>query len=422
MIPEISKPAVCIHIVTMTRFIYVYLSRDRSDGMRYTLAILFTVMVHSCSGQMNDIQTGADQLEKVLPQLTGKRLAVVANQTSEVQGTHLVDTLLALGGNQFTIQKVFAPEHGFRGDIDDGVLVSDETDPVTGVPIISLYGKHKKPSEEDLSGVDLVIFDIQDVGTRFYTYISTLHYVMEACAENGVPLLVLDRPNPNDGYIDGPILEPQFITFVGMHPIPVVYALTIGEVAMMINGEKWLRDGVQCDLTVVPCANYYHGRPYSLPVKPSPNLPNDHAIRIYPSTCFFEGTVISEGRGTLMPFEVYGHPDLPGSFSFVPEGIRGMSMYPKLKGETCYGEDLREFTPEGGWNRIELRWLLDAYAKFPDKKNFFLPFFESLAGTDALRKQIVAGWTEERIRSSWQAGLDRYRETRKRYLLYDDGL
>ncbi|MCA1747246.1 MAG: DUF1343 domain-containing protein, partial [Bacteroidales bacterium] len=292
---------------------------------------------------MDKIQTGAEQLEKIIPLLGEKNLAIVANQTSEVQGVHLVDTLLLLSENRFVIRKVFAPEHGFRGDIDDGVAVSDETDPATGIPIVSLYGRHKKPTSEDLAGVDLVIFDIQDVGTRFYTYISTLHYVMEACAENNVPLLVLDRPNPNDGFIDGPLLEPQFSSFVGMHPIPVVYGLTIGEVAMMINGEEWLRDGLQCDLEVIPCANYYHGREYALPVNPSPNLPNDHAIRIYPSTCFFEGTVISEGRGTLMPFEVYGHPDLPGSFSFVPEGIDGMSMYPKLKGETCYGEDLRGF-------------------------------------------------------------------------------
>lgn len=377
-------------------------------------------MVESCSGQMNNIQPGAEQLEKIIPLLGERNLAIVANQTSVVKGVHLVDTLLSLSENRFVIRKVFAPEHGFRGDIDDGVAVSDETDPSTGIPIVSLYGRHKKPTEEDLAGVDLIIFDIQDVGTRFYTYISTLHYVMEACSENNVPLLVLDRPNPNDGFIDGPLLEPQFSSFVGMHPIPVVYGLTIGEVALMINGEGWLREGVQCDLTVIPCANYYYGREYALPVKPSPNLPNDHAIRIYPSTCFFEGTVISEGRGTLMPFEVYGHPDLPGSFSFVPEGIEGMSMYPKLKGETCYGEDLRGFVPDDGWRRIELGWLLDAYQKFPDKKNFFLPFFESLAGTDRLRQQIIAGWTEEQIRASWQAGLEKYMGIRKRYLLYED--
>mgnify|MGYP005854992115 CR=1 FL=1 len=389
--------------------------------MRYIVVIILIFMVESCSGQMDNLRTGAEQLEKIIPLLGEKNLAIVANQTSVVNGVHLVDTLLSLSEIRFVIRKVFAPEHGFRGDIDDGVAVSDETDPSTGIPIVSLYGRHKKPTAEDLAGVDLVVFDIQDVGTRFYTYISTLHYVMEACAENEVPLLVLDRPNPNDGFIDGPLLEPQFSSFVGMHPIPVVYALTIGEVAMMINGEEWLREGVQCNLTVIPCANYYHGREYALPVKPSPNLPNDHAIRIYPSTCFFEGTVISEGRGTLMPFEVYGHPDLPGSFSFVPEGIEGMSMYPKLKGETCYGEDLRGFVPDEGWSRIELRWLLDAYQKFPDKKNFFLPFFESLAGTDRLRQQIIAGWSEKQIRASWQKDLEKFREIRKNYLIYEDG-
>ncbi len=372
---------------------------------------------------MNAIRTGAEQLEKVLPLLENRHIAVVANQTSVISETHLVDTLTALsdaGGHAITIRKVFAPEHGFRGNVDDGVTVKDEVDPVTGIPLISLYGKQKKPTEEDLADVDLVVFDIQDVGARFYTFISTLHYVMEACAENSVPLLVLDRPNPNGGYTDGPILEPQWSTFVGMHPIPVVYGLTIGELALMINGEGWLRNGGRCDLTVIPCENYNHGRPYSLPVKPSPNLPNDHAIKIYPSTCFFEGTVISEGRGTLTPFELYGHPDLPGDFSFVPMAIEGMSMHPKLKGETCYGEDLREFSPEGGWNRIELRWLLDAYAKYPDKGNFFLPFFESLAGTDVLRQQIIAGWTEDRIRASWQPGLERYRMVRENYLLYND--
>ncbi len=399
---------------------HYYLYNASYEYMRKIFLPILLIMLNSCNGQTDGIKTGAEQLEKIVPMLHGKQLAIVANQTSVVQGTHLVDTLFSLAADSYTILKIFAPEHGFRGDIDDGVAVSDETDPQTGIPIVSLYGRQKKPAGDALDGIGLVVFDIQDVGTRFYTYISTLHYVMEACAENSIPLMLLDRPNPNDGYIDGPLLERQFSSFVGMHPIPVVYALTIGEVAMMINGEGWLHDGIQCDLTVVPCENYYHGREYSLPVKPSPNLPNDHAIRIYPSTCFFEGTVISEGRGTMMPFEVYGHPDLPGSFSFIPEGIPGMSVYPKLKGKTCYGEDLRGFVPEGGWSRIELRWLLDAYGKFPDKKSFFLPFFESLAGTDVLRKQIIAGWKEEEIRRSWQAGLEKFRGVRQRYLLYED--
>lgn len=365
------------------------------------------------------MQTGADQLEKFLPLIEGKNIAIVANQTTEINGIHLVDTLLTIAEGKFTIRKVFAPEHGFRGMVDDGVAVNDETDTRTGLPIISLYGKNKKPTAEMLTGVDLVIFDIQDVGVRFYTFISTMHYVMEACLENKIPLIVLDRPNPNGNYIDGPILEPEFRSFVGMHPIPVVHGLTIGELAMMINGEGWLEGGGKCDLTVIPCTNYSHNSQYSLPVKPSPNLPNDHTIKIYPSTCFFEGTVISEGRGTLNPFEVYGHPDLTGSYSYTPKSIKGMEMNPKYKGEICYGEDLRSFNPEGGWQRLELRWLIDAYEKYPDKDNFFKPFFEKLAGTENLRLQIIEGRSEEDIRQSWETGLDRYRKIRGKYLIYE---
>ncbi len=336
-------------------------------------------------------------------------------------GVHLADTLLSLGksGNDFTLVKVFAPEHGFRGQIDDGVEVADETDIRTGLPIISVYGRNKKPLPGQLEDIDVVIFDIQDVGVRFYTFISTMHYMMEACAENGIHMVVLDRPNPNGDYIDGPILEPAFRSFVGMHPIPVVHGLTIGELALMINGEGWLKDGVKCELTVIPCKNYTHETSYNLPVKPSPNLPNDHSIRIYPSTCFFEGTVISEGRGTHNPFEVYGHPDLPGSYSFIPQSIEGMEMNPKFKGIECHGEDLREFVPEGGWHQLELRWLLDAYSKMPDKKSFFRPFFNLLAGTDKLRRQIEQGYSEQQIRETWQADLENYRATRERYLLYD---
>ena len=388
--------------------------------MRIVLTIVSIVTFYSCSGQMKHIETGASQTSRYIPLLQGKNIAIVANQTSMVDKRHLVDTLLAMGesGNVFSIAKVFAPEHGFRGTVDDGVTVHDEVDTRTGLPIVSLYGKNRKPTAAMLEDVDLVIFDIQDVGVRFYTFISTMHYVMESCAEQDIPVIVLDRPNPNGDYTDGPVLDTAFRSFVGMHPIPVVHGLTTGELAMMINGEGWLEGGIHCNLTVIPCLHYTHDSTYSLPVKPSPNLPNDHTIKIYPSTCFFEGTVISEGRGTLHPFEVYGHPDLPGSYSFVPESIEGMEMHPKFKGVTCHGEDLRGYVPAKGWHRLEIKWVLDAYAKFPDKENFFRPFFDLLAGTDAFRGQIIAGWTEEEIRNSWQEGLNRYNQLRKKYLLY----
>lgn len=390
--------------------------------MRITWVYIIFFIFNSCNGQMKEISTGAEQTIRYLPLIEGKNIALVANQTSVVGEVHLVDTLLTLSmaDYDFRIARVFAPEHGFRGDIDDGVAVSDEVDRRTGIPIVSVYGRNKKPSDDQLEDIDVVIFDIQDVGARFYTFISTMHYVMEACAENGIPLIILDRPNPNGNYVDGPILEPAFSSFVGMHPIPVVHGLTMGELSGMINGEKWLRDGVQCDVTVIPCKNYTHTDAYALPVKPSPNLPNDHTIRLYPSTCFFEGTVISEGRGTLHPFEVYGHPDLPGDYSFVPKSIEGMEMHPKFKGDTCYGNDLRSWMPESGWKQIELKWLLDAYASFPDKQQFFRPFFDLLAGTDELKKQIINGWSEQEIRRSWQSDLAAYRQMREKYLLYAD--
>ncbi|HKK61787.1 MAG TPA: DUF1343 domain-containing protein [Bacteroidales bacterium] len=375
-------------------------------------------MINSCNGQNDQIMTGADQIEKYIPLLHGKRVAVVANQTSEVNGTHLVDTLLHYKA-KFQVVKVFAPEHGFRGVIDDGVVVKDETDVRTGLPIISLYGKNKKPTAEVLSDVDIVIFDIQDVGARFYTFISTMHYVMEACAEYDIPVMVLDRPNPNGNYVDGPVLKPDFKSFVGMHPIPVVHGVTVGELAKMINGEGWLDKGIQCDLTVIACKNYSHKTPYSLPVKPSPNLPDDHTIRIYPSTCFFEGTVISEGRGTHFPFRIYGHPQLEGNYTFTPKAIPGMETNPKFKNERCFGEDLRSFEPQDGWHRLYLGWVIDAYKKFPDKEHFFRSFFDLLAGTDQLRIQIQDGVSEEEIRKSWQDELAAYKNIRRKYLLYD---
>ena len=389
--------------------------------MRLLISILLSLhcLFVACSQEETLVRSGAERMDQYLPLLAGKEFALVANHTSVVQGAHLVDTLLSSGITKRQLVKVFAPEHGFRGEQAAGARVEGGVDPVTGIPVVSLYGKHKKPEPKDLEGLNLVVFDLQDVGARFYTYISTLHYVMEACAENRIPLLVLDRPNPNGGYVDGPVLEPEFSSFVGMHPIPVVYGLTIGELAGMINGEAWLNSGIKCELKVIPCEHYTHGTPYSLPVSPSPNLANDHAILMYPSTCFFEGTIISEGRGTAMPFEVYGHPNLEGDFSFTPELIPGVSGDPKFKGQRCLGADLRDFVPSEGWTRLQLQWLLDAYHKYPQKSEFFISYFEKLAGTSELRRQIEAGWDESRIRASWQAGLDRYMDIRKAYLIYD---
>ena len=377
-------------------------------------------LVGACTPGGDPVKGGAERIGHYLPLIADKQVALVANHTSMVGGVHLVDTLLASGLSKDQIVKVFAPEHGFRGKLAAGVSVEDGRDPLTGIAVVSLYGPNKKPGAEALRDVEMVVLDLQDVGTRFYTYISTLHYVMEACAEQEIPLLVLDRPNPNGDYVDGPVLDPAFASFVGMHPIPVVYGLTMGELAGMINGEGWLQGGQTCELTVVPCEGYFHGAPISLPVSPSPNLGNDHAIRMYPSTCFFEGTVISEGRGTDMPFEIYGHPELPGEFSFTPVEIPGVARNPKFEGQVCFGADLRDFLPENGWQRIHLHWLLEAYEAFPRKGDFFTPYFDKLAGTDALRIQVLAGWDEQRIRESWQEALEEYRAKRSNYLLYEE--
>lgn len=394
-----------------------YLFLESMKSMISTLLVLHCFLA-GCSSENVPVETGADQMGEWLPLIYGKKLALVANHTSLVGDVHLVDTLFSLGKRVTMLYNVFVPEHGFRGNVDAGLEVENGYDPETGIPVISLYGNHKKPSPEDMNGLDLVIFDLQDVGTRFYTYISTLHYVMEACAENNMPLMVLDRPNPNSGYVDGPVMEPEYTSFVGMHPIPVVYGLTIGELAQMINGEGWLKDGRKCELTVIPCSNYYRGKPFTLAVNPSPNLTSYHALQMYPSTCFFEGTVISEGRGTPSPFELYGHPRMEGTFSFTPVSIPGKSTHPKFQDQLCFGEDLRNFVPPDGWTRIRLQWLLDAYEKFPEKEEFFLPYFEKLAGTGDLRKQIIAGWNETRIRDSWSKKLEDYRSMREKYLIY----
>jgi uncharacterized protein YbbC (DUF1343 family) len=382
--------------------------------------LILNALLAACSSDSDQVRCGADRMDQYLHLISGRRIALVANHTSVVGGRHLVDTLLDSGIGKDQIVKVFAPEHGFRGDQAAGVQIEDGTDPQTGIPVASLYGSHKKPEPGELDGIELMIFDLQDVGARFYTYISTLHYVMEACAENGIPMLLLDRPNPNGGYVDGPVLDTAFRSFVGMHPIPVVYGLTIGELAGMINGEGWLNKGIRCDLTVIPCEGYYHGIRYSMPVSPSPNLASDHAILMYPSTCFFEGTVLSEGRGTSMPFEVYGHPELSGGFSFTPVAIDGVAKNPKFEGQRCYGADLRGFSPQEGWTRIHLEFLMDAYRDFPEKEKFFTSYFSLLAGTDKLRKMVEEGWEEEGIRASWQAELDAYKMKRREYLIYEE--
>jgi uncharacterized protein YbbC (DUF1343 family) len=365
------------------------------------------------------IQPAAAYLPAYLPLLKGKRIAVVANPTSTIGQTHLVDTLTSLG---ITIRCIFGPEHGFRGNEPDGKGIANETDPATGIPVISLYGDHKKPLPADLNSVDLVVFDIQDVGVRFYTYISTLTLVMEACAEKDIPLLLLDRPNPHGYYVDGPVLDTAFASFVGMHPVPVVYGMTIGEYARMVNGENWLPDGRHCELTVIPCRNYTHASRYALPVRPSPNLPDMNSVYLYPSLCLFEGTIMSVGRGTRTPFRMYGHPEYPGgNFEFRPEPIPGMSENPPFKGQLCRGvnvEDQASVIRTQG--HLELSWLLDACRKMNKKENFFSSYFDKLAGNDLLRRQILEGKSEKEIRKSWAPDLHHFMKIRKKYLLYRD--
>ena len=362
------------------------------------------------------LQTGAEQTGRYVPLLQGKRVAMVVNQTSVIGNSHEVDSLLALGVN---IKLIYAPEHGFRGDADAGAHVSNATDTKTGLPIISLYGKNKKPTAQQLQDIDVVLFDIQDVGARFYTYISTMHYVMEACAEQNKQVLVLDRPNPNGYYVDGPVLEPKYKSFVGMHPIPVVHGLTVGELAHMINGEKWLAGQKSCQLTVIPVAHYTHRMRYSLPVKPSPNLPNDLAIQLYPSICLFEGTQVSVGRGTDWPFQVIGSPYYTQkAFSFTPRSVPGATNPPFLN-QVCYGKKLGPADIPG---KFSLAFILDFYQNSSRQQTFFNSnnFFNTLAGTDKLQAQIRAGRSEAEIRASWQPALQQYKALRRKYLLYPD--
>lgn len=351
----------------------------------------------------------------------GKRIGITANHTALIEGTHLVDTLISAGAE---VVRIFAPEHGFRGNLADGATVKDGRDARTGLPVISLYGKNKKPAADYLKDLDLMVFDIQDVGARFYTYISSLHYVMEACAEAGIPVAVLDRPNPHRRYTDGPVLRPEFSSFVGMHPVPAVYGLTIGEYAQMINGEGWLKGKVTCELEVYPCENYTAATLYELPVPPSPNLPDMAAVYLYPSLCFFEGTAVSVGRGTPNPFTVIGAPgNRSGDFEFVPLPVPGVSDHPPQEGEKCRGYNLRgQIDLAAPPDSINIEWLVQMYREAQDASAFFLKtgFIDKLAGTDRLRKDILAGKTAAEIRASWQADLAAFEEVRRKYVIYPE--
>lgn len=414
------------------------------NNMKYLLLLLFSLTVISCkttqaattvalvkaniadpknpapnkavviyNSKAVNFGAGADNFDGFSPLLKDKKVGVVTNQSGILlNDTQIVDFLVF---KKVDVVRIFAPEHGFRGTADAGELIIDGKDTRTGLPIISLYGDNKKPKPEQLAGIDIMVFDLQDVGARFFTYISTLHYLMEACAENNIPLIILDRPNPNGGIIDGPILEPENASFVGMHPIPVLHGMTIGEYAKMINGEKWLKNGIQCEITIIACSAYTREMPYSLIVKPSPNLPNDMAINLYASLCFFEGTNVSIGRGTDKQFQVYGSPYLPYiNFCFTPMPNVG-AKDPPLNGKECFGEDLSGIAKV---DRLELKWLINAYNSTADKSKFFNSYFTKLAGTKKLQQQIEAGMSALDIRASWETGLIEFKDIREKYLIY----
>lgn len=401
--------------------------------MTYMLSILMLLLLGSCGSttpstpttppavsdtKRTELKLGIERTQEYIPQLAGKKVGLVVNHTTLFpNGTHLADSLVALGVN---VETIFAPEHGFRGDADAGATIKDGKDAKTGLPIVSLYGKNKKPSPEQLQDLDIVLFDIQDVGVRYYTYPSTMHYVMEACAENGKECIVLDRPNPNGDYVDGPVLDRKFASFVGMNPVPVVHGLTSAELALMINGEGWLEGKKNCNLTVVPCTGYTHSQVYELPVKPSPNLPNLQSIRLYPSICLFEPTIVSVGRGTDTQFQVIGAPNkVYGPYEFIPTDKPG-AQNPPNEGKVCYGLDLRDVnTRKLGFS---LKYMIDFYHKAPDKSKFFTSesFFDKLAGTDMIRKMMVAGKSEKEIRAAYTPALNEYKEMRKKYVLYAD--
>ena len=404
--------------------------------MKTKFALLFALVVviqTGCYSQkktktipQNQIATGAEQTDKYLPLLKGKRVAMMANPTSIIGKTHLVDSLKSLGVN---IVKVFGPEHGFRGNASAGAVIEDEIDSKSGIPIISLYGRKNKPSKEDMADVDVLIYDLQDVGVRFYTNINALSRLMESCHESGKPMIILDRPNPNAYLIDGPILDMKFRSGIGMFPLPMSHGLTVGEFAQMANGEGWLTNGVKCDLTIIPVANYNHTMPYTLPVAPSPNLNTQQAIMLYPSTCMFEGTYLNHGRGTYFPFTVLGSPELKGiyDFSYTPTGIKGMAETPLFMNQVCYGLDLRQYDVEKlrASGKINIQWIMELYNKHPYKEKFFdsrlsnqMNNIEIQIGSGLFRNQIIEGTSEEEIRKTWEPGLSNYKEMRKKYLLY----
>ncbi|TLX75713.1 DUF1343 domain-containing protein [Labilibacter sediminis] len=386
---------------------------------RLLLALCVLVCLYSCTPiqKVNaQVIPGANSFSEYIDHIRGKRVALLVNHTSVIDDVHLVDTLLSYN---ISVTTIFAPEHGFRGKKDAGESVNDQVDQETGIPIVSLYGKNKKPTNNQLENVDVVLFDIQDVGVRFYTYISSMHYMMEACAENNKQLIVLDRPNPNGDYFSGPILKPDFKSFVGMHPIPVVHGLTVGELSKMINEEGWLKGGKKCELQVVMVKNWNHNTKYNLPIKPSPNLPNYNSVRLYPSLCFFEATKVSVGRGTYFPFQVIGYPDKStGDFMFIPQSIEGMAKKPKQEGVKCYGIDLRESTEQ---HKLDLSYFISFYNRYGNQSSFGLDerWFNLLAGNGQLIKDIKTGLTLHEIEQSWQEELQGYSKLRDKYLLYD---
>jgi uncharacterized protein YbbC (DUF1343 family) len=431
--------------ISANHFLYYFYYYSKPKTMKKLRAVFFVIIMSAiyCScyskqpqglaqdnntptSRSEKIKTGADQIEKYISYLKGKRIGMLANQTSIIGNKHLVDSFKTLGIN---IVKVFGPEHGFRGNASAGAKVADEVDQATGIPVISLYGAKNKPSLQDLADVDVMLYDLQDVGCRFYTNINALVRFMEACAENGKELIILDRPNPNAYFVDGPILDMNLKSGIGMFPIPISHGLTIGEFAQMANGEGWLTNKMKCKIKIITVANYNHDMPYTLPVKPSPNLNTQQSVMLYPSLCLFEGTVISQGRGTYFPFTVLGNPDLKGkySFSFTPDSIKGMAETPLHMKQVCYGLDLRNYDIDKLYKskRINIQWMKEMYNAYPNKEKFFdfkqskeMGNIDKLAGTTLFKEQIIAGKSENEIRASWEPGLSQFKIMRKKYLLY----